>query len=378
MKPVLGHFPRTICRVTTCCALVALWVVPAHLLAAPAAPPVSPWDVEARLYLGTPKSEAAVQRGLAYLAARQAPDGHWQSGGYQQDVAITGLAIMAFLSAGNQPGRGRYGSNLNQAVDWLADQVQMSGQFVQPGLIRSPQGGPPMYDQGFALLSLAEVYGMTQRRNLKPKLEAAIHLIEDTQNQNGDPRLDGGWRYMPRQGDADLSVTGAQIQALRACRDAGLAVDQGTLDRAMAYVKRSANKDGGFSYQIGQNQSDPARTGISVLAFYLAHEQNTAACRNGIAYLAAHPFNQANMWMYGQHFHYGIYYVTQAMYQAGGKYWSTWFPRIRDELVNIQNDDGSWKQTPYMSDAGGVYATSMAILVLQVPAGLLPLYQILE
>jgi hypothetical protein len=66
------------------------------------------------------------------------------------------------------------------------------------------------------------------------------------------------------------------------------------------------------------------------------------------------------------------------MYQAGGKYWATWFPRMRDELVNIQNDDGSWRQTPYMSDAGGVYATSMAILVLQVPAGLLPLYQHLE
>ena len=364
--------------VVTACAMLVACSMPSRLLAAPQPTPVSPWDVEARLYLGTPKSEAAVQRGLAYLAARQAPDGHWQSGGYQQDVAITGLAVLAFLAAGNQPGRGRYGSNINQAVDWLADQVQMSGQFVQAGLIRSPQGGPPMYDQGFALLSLGEVYGMTQRRNLKPKLEAAIHLIEDTQNQNGDPRLDGGWRYMPRQGDADLSVTGAQIQALRACRDAGLAVDQGTLDRAMGYVKRSANKDGGFSYQIGQNQSDPARTGISVLALYLAHEQNSVECRNGIAYLANHPFNQANMWMYGQHFHYGIYYVTQAMYQAGGKYWATWFSRIRDELVNIQNDDGSWRQTPYMSDAGGVYATSMAILVLQVPAGLLPLYQHLE
>src|SRR5690348_9536322 len=53
----------------------------------PLAPPrrvtISPWDVEAREYLGTPQSEAAVSRGLAYLAASQRPDGHWQSGGYR-------------------------------------------------------------------------------------------------------------------------------------------------------------------------------------------------------------------------------------------------------------------------------------------------------
>src|SRR5947209_5445048 len=38
---------------------------------------VSPWDVEAREYLGTPKSEAAVKRGLTYLASHQLADGHW-------------------------------------------------------------------------------------------------------------------------------------------------------------------------------------------------------------------------------------------------------------------------------------------------------------
>ena len=57
-----------------------------------------------------------------------------------------------------------------------------------------------MYGHGFATLALAEVYGMTRRRDLKPKIEAAIHLIEDTQNIDGQPRLDGGWRYQPRTG----------------------------------------------------------------------------------------------------------------------------------------------------------------------------------
>ena len=38
---------------------------------------ISPWDVEAREYLGTPQSEAAVKRGLDYLSTHQQPDGHW-------------------------------------------------------------------------------------------------------------------------------------------------------------------------------------------------------------------------------------------------------------------------------------------------------------
>ncbi len=361
----------------------ALWII-MLILAVPVKAqssgtgPVSPWDITARQYLGTPASEAAVKRGLAYLAARQAPDGHWVSGGYQADVAITALCVLAFLSDGNQPGRGRYGYNLNQAVDWLANQVEMSGQFIPPGLIVSPQGGPPMYGQGFALIALSEVYGMTQRHNLKVKIEAAVHLLEDTQNQNGNPRIDGGWRYMPRQGDADLSVTGAEMQALLASRDAGIEVDRSTITRGIDYVLRSSNTDGGFSYQIGQNQSDTARTGMAVLLLYLTHNQNTIQCKNGLTYLMKHPFTSRQIYDYAQHFHYSIYYVTQAMYQAGGTYWSTWFPAIRNELVRIQDTDGSWRQTPFVSDAGGTYATAMCILVLQVPAGLLPLYQRLE
>ncbi len=333
---------------------------------APPRPVASPWDVEAREYLGTPESEAAAQRGLAYLQSRQSPDGHWESGGYPADVGITGLCLMAFLASGQQPGRGRYGAALNQAVDFLANQVQMSGQFGPVGLIRSPAGGQPMYGQGFALLALSEAYGMTHRHDLKPKIQAAIKLIEDTQNQDGQPWHDGGWRYQPMQGDADLSVT---------CRNAGLAVSQSTIDRAIAYMRRCANADGGFSYQVQQNQSDCARAGAGVLSLMLAGMRDSRECQGGLHYLEQHPFDRRNPWPYRDHFHYAIYYVTQAMYQAGGDYWKHWYPVIRDELVRTQNSNGSWERSEYNSDAGGVYASAMSILVLQVPAGLLPIYQ---
>lgn len=338
-------------------------------------PVVSPWDVEAREYLGTPQSEAAARRGLAFLASRQISDGHWESGGYPADVGITGLCLMAFLATGHQPGRGRYGPQLNAAVDFLANAVQMSGQIGPIGLIRSPQGGQPMYGQGFGLLALSEVYGMTHRRDLKPKLEAAIKLIVDTQNQDGQPWHDGGWRYQPMQGDADLSVTVVQVLALRACRNAGLSVPQSTIDRAVAYIRRCANADGSFSYQVGQNQSNPARAGAGTLMLLMAGMLNSSECQGGLRYLTEHPFSHVNPWLYQDHFHYAIYYVTQAMYQMGGEYWKRWYPAIRDELVRIQNGNGSWENTGFNSDAGGTYSTAMCLLVLQVPAGLLPIYQ---
>src|SRR5262245_19391201 len=60
-------------------------------------------DIEARDYLGTRESEAAVQKGLKWLADNQSPDGSWPSG---QDVGIVGLCSMGFLAAGHQPDRG--------------------------------------------------------------------------------------------------------------------------------------------------------------------------------------------------------------------------------------------------------------------------------
>ncbi len=339
---------------------------------------ISPWDVEAREYLGTPESEAAVEHGLSYLASTQQADGHWSSGGYRGDVGITGLCLLSFLASGHQPGRGKYGLVMNEAVNFLANCVQMSGQIGTPGLVYNSggQSGPPMYGHGFATLALAEVYGMSHRRDLKPKIEAAIKLIEDCQNQDGQLQHDGGWRYRPVQGEADISVTVVQVLALRAARNAGLNVPQSTIDRAIAYMRRCSNpNDGGFLYQVRQGGSGPARTGAGVLSMLMAGLRDSPECQGGLHYLKTHPMNNQYEWPYKEHLYYALYYVTQAMYQAGGDYWRSWYTMIRDRLIRTQASDGDWGSSPDTSEAGLPYATAMSVLVLQVPAGLLPIYQ---
>jgi len=313
-------------------------------------------DRDAEEYLGTAKSEAAVKRALKYLADSQNSDGSWGGSGYTSDVGIVGLCSLAFMAAGHQPDRGPYGTVLRRATDYLAKHSQRTGLIYNP----SAAAGPPMYGHGFATLALAELYGMTRREDLRDRLENAVDLILRTQNQ------EGGWRYQPRVADADISVVICQIMALRAAANAGIRVPRDTTQRAIEYVKRCANNsDGGFSYMPTNRGSGQARTGAGCLALIVMGERSAEECKQGLEYLMTRPPGNRD-----GHVFYALYYCTQAMYQAGGKYWRYWYPKCAEYLASSQRSDGSWYDGP-----GQPYATAMGILALQVPGGLLPIYQ---
>jgi hypothetical protein len=70
------------------------------------------------------------------------------------------------------------------------------------------------------------------------------------------------------------------------------------------------------------------------------------------------------------HYFYGHYYAVQAMWTAGGNYWTEWFPAIREELIGGQRPDGSW-----MDPLCSHYGTAMASIILQVPNNYLPILQ---
>src|SRR5258708_13990330 len=211
--------------------------------------PGDAFNVEAKEYLGTPQSEAAMNRGLEFLAKQQLADGHWNSGNYQADSAVSGLCTLAFLSAGHQPGRGKYGALLDRASDYITDSVQRSGLVGRPG---SGAAGPPMYGHGFATLALAEIYGMTKRPDLRSKLESAIQLILSAQN------VEGGWRYRPDATDADISVTAVHALALRAAHNAGIKVPEETVKKALACIKTCQNNsDGGLIFVYDSPGREP-------------------------------------------------------------------------------------------------------------------------
>jgi prenyltransferase beta subunit len=307
----------------------------------------------------SPNAARAIERGLKVLAARQDDDGSFRSGGYSRNVAICALSGMAFMSSGSTPKRGPYGKNVEKCIDFILANTQESGFISLP----NPSSHGPMYGHGFATLFLAECYGMTPRGELREKVTKAVNLIVNTQNN------EGGWRYQPVRADADISVTICQVMALRAARNAGLFVPRETIDRCTEYVKRSQNADGGFMYMITGGQSQFPRSAAGVVALYSAGVYDSPEIKKGLQYLMnfTPQFNDAHN---ESHYFYGHYYAVQAMWHAGGDYWTKWYPAVRDTLVSRQGEDGSWNDSICTE-----YGTAMACIILQMPNNFLPIFQ---
>ena len=307
------------------------------------------------------RTRNAVDAGLAFLATRQTEEGSFGVGPYRSNLAVCGLCGMAFLSAGNLPGRGKYGGELNGCIDYVLANARDSG-FIQTG--ESNTRGP-MYEHGFATLFLAESYGTSRKPGLRAKLAKAVQLIINTQND------EGGWRYEPRRDDADLSVTVCQVMALRAAHNTGVFVPKSTIDRAVAYVERCQNDDGGFSYMANTHgESRFPRSAAALVAMYSAGIQEGEVLTKGLDYVMQFPPNQSGR-DDRQYFFYAHYYAVQAMWQAGGSYWEKWYPAIQDELLAKQSHDGSW---PYRSVCSE-YGTAMACLILRMPESYLPIFE---
>ncbi len=329
----------------------------------------------------TDKTDKAIERGLAFLAARRRPDGSFGTGNYAGNTAVTSLCGLAFMAGGHQPQRGHYGRIVTDAVRFILSQESRN----QPGFLHNPLATPhgPMYGHGFATLFLAEVSGMVPDKDLSKQvhdtLRRAVQCILKAQNR------EGGWRYNPTPNDADLSVTICQIMALRAARNAGVAVPDDKVASCVKYVKNCQDKTSGWFRYMGQGgggggQQAFARTAAGVVALYSAGIYKGPEIELGLRFMrdnkpvlnAMGRFEQFRQFRaIDMHYFYGHYYAAQAMYVAGGDYWAKWFPYIRDELLASQRPaDGAWEDAICTH-----YATAMACLILQVPNNYLPILQ---
>ncbi|MEC7498314.1 MAG: prenyltransferase/squalene oxidase repeat-containing protein, partial [Planctomycetota bacterium] len=113
---------------------------------------------------GTLLTEAAVARGLRWLAQNQNQDGSWSLSNYQRsdrpdnqgDTAGTALALLPFLGAGQTHEYGMYKENVAQGLRWLIERQAIDGD-LRAGL-NNVQG---MYAHGQATIVLVEALAMT-------------------------------------------------------------------------------------------------------------------------------------------------------------------------------------------------------------------------
>src|SRR5262245_40454677 len=297
----------------------------------------------------------ATARALVWLAKQQNSDGSWSEARYPHNPAITAFATLAFLSQGHVPDQGDYGKELAKAQRFLLSCSRDDGYLV------GTRGGN-MYAHAMAALALAELWGVTQDKKIKPVLKKAIDLIVSAQAN------EGGWRYSPRPSGSDISVTIMQVMALRGAKNAGIHVKDEVMKKAIDYIKSCYDPgSGGFTYQPRNRAPGFARTAAGVCVLYLTGEHKSKEIAPAVKYLKdnfdAH-----------QHFWYGHYYASHAMHQVGGKDWKEWYEKVVETFLPLQRDEGHWSGKDRNS-AGPVYDTSIAVLALSVPMNYLPIFQ---
>jgi hypothetical protein len=294
--------------------------------------------------------EAMYVKGLKSLVKTQAEDGSWpdQQG---KDHGVVGLAILAILAHGDDPNSGPYSSTVKKSLNYILKAQRNDNGYI----------GSSMYNHGFATLALAEAYGNVNDDRIGPALKKAVALILTSQASNPY----GGWRYSPESRDADTTVSGAQMVALIAARNAGIAVPDKALSTALRFYRQCQGGDGGFGYTNPGGSSAP-QAAIGVLVFGLARQKNIPEFKAGVRYLQQ--VEDSNISSGYQH--YFMYYAAQAYFHADMELWKKWSKRNVEYLASSQDPNGGWN-----GSHGPTFCTSASLLSLALNYRLLPIYE---
>ena len=343
---------------------------------------------------GSPQLERAVGDAFKWLRAHQSDDGSWDADGFdaecgkvgdtlcsgtgkpQHDVGVTGLALLAYMGAGNTMNAGEYKAEVRAGVNWLR-----SMQDPDSGLIGDKSNHEFLYDHAIATLALCEATASTPSPFMKRTAQDAVNYIQRARNYGS------AWRYSePGNGQNDTSVTGWMVFALKAAEGAGLMIDRDAYAGATSWFDEVTdrtngrvgyNERGSRSSRItGVNDEYPAEVGEGMTAVALLSrifmgerpDDNPLLEQHADLLLTALPewdpdglANDMYYWYYG----------TYAMFQMGGKHWRKWEATILPELVATQSsrgdEKGSWEPNGPWGHAGGrVYSTALMALSIQV------------
>jgi len=353
---------------------------------------------------GGEETERAVERGLAWLALHQGPDGRWSlrdfaahlkspsrrdlthpgwdgrgasdsrggSGNARSgDTAATGLALLAFLGHGETHlGDGPHREAVSRGLEWLLRQEKADGDL---------RGGGNLYMHGIASFALCEAHAFTADPRLREPAGRAIGFTARSQH----PKR-GGWRYdpYPQSSDVDTSVFGWMLMAAKSARLGRLDLDEKCLRLSAAYLDsaRMSAAGGRYAYQPEGSRTSLAMTaqGFFAQALLADHfrdrppwpaEKIRRAAEESTRILLAGLPRAADQ--DGCNYYYW-YYATLALFQQGGEPWERWNRALKETLLALQVGEGegtaagSWDPIDPRSAAGGrVVSTALAILCLE-------------
>jgi len=318
---------------------------------------------------------AMVDRGLQYLFSIQKEG----AVGEQRPRAVTSLFVLACLSSGITPSHPQHGARVKAAYQWLAR--SSSASFL---------GGQeePNADHAVAALMLTELLGQLPDRkenlDLYERIEGAGSHSLAIQDKGVGAAYFGGWRPNSTTRTNSRVLTAWFLYSLRAGELRGLSAPKSNVSRAVEFVEASQragqtkDKDqrGGFSVDAeGLAVSSASGAGVAIMAIYGSDLQRAADARD---WLVRHP----PRW-YGPNFFETHFFAVRGLYRLrdldDSRSLKPYFDRLAQMLRERQEPDGS---VPFPPGHGGPivamgkgYSTAMAILILNVDRGLLPIDQ---
>jgi squalene cyclase len=287
-------------------------------------------------------------RGLQFLVKTQNAAGCWNDRPYGGEPAVVGLVVVSMLAHGDDPNTGPYSGAIHRGLDYILKQMNPKTGYI----------GTSMYNHGFGTLALAEAYGVVDDPRLGLALKQAVSLIVQSQEQNPFH----AWRYMPESKDADTTVTGAQMVALLAARNAGIPVPEKAIQNGLKFFAACQTPDGGVGYTAAAGPNS-TRTAITCVVYALAKSKDAKVFQTAFDYFAKAPAEK-------QYAHYYLYYASQAFFHGSPEAWQNWNRENVKSLKLSQAPDGNWD-----GSFGPTFSTAGSLLSLALNYRYLPIYE---
>ncbi|HVR85226.1 MAG TPA: prenyltransferase/squalene oxidase repeat-containing protein [Planctomycetota bacterium] len=373
---------------------------------------------------GVPLGDPA-EKGLKWLVSVQGKDGGWgQDGGNEgdsrkdiglesngNDVANTSLVCLALLRSGTTMKDGPYPAALRKGVQYVLENIEaakVEGLQVttrQNTQIQRKLG--PYIDTFLSTMLLAEIDGRMAdeagQKRVRASLDKCIAKVEKNQQKDGSWNMGNGWAPVigtsfASRGLYDAQQKGVNVDA--AClvkveawtnanfdpktrefkRDTGAGVDlyvaAQSLEQASrpsAYAGRPVAASSRMSAEPGQKgaPSPPPAADPKALAdtlpapiaamMFRAEAQKLDIREAAGARLGAATFVGGFGSMGGEEF---VSYlnISDSLLRSGGKQWGDWNTKIKERLVKLQNQDGTW--AGHHCITGRVACTSSAVMTL--------------
>lgn len=334
------------------------------------------------------RADRMITAGLSYLARAQEPDGRWTLAGQgppseapqlKSDTAATGLALLCFFGAGHDHFAGPHRDTIRRGLEFLLSVQKPDGDLFEPADPLS-NSCAWLYSHGIASMALCEAVGMTGDALVKPRAERACAFIAASRHPER-----GGWRYVPGT-DADLSVTGWMLVALRSGMLAGLDVDPAAVAGATTLLDAAATtRPEIYTYNPRAPDQRPAAASrgcmTAVGALMRLHtgwspsDPRVVASASVLERLppsfADRQRRDCYLW----------YYASQVLVHTGGPGFDAWYGGLVATLEPAQDQAGplagSWNPLGAVPDrwgayGGRLYVTALHLLALEVPDRHLP------